>query len=222
MRRKLKIDNSRIIILLIHNETILFIRKNLPRKSPIQFKLFTFWKFQIQKLQFQTFFENSNWPRSRIFWMGHFYLVQGHSSLQLIGRKRNFLFCRTCKIFVMPCLISDLINGKNSKWFSIQKAGITSKRFRIQINFVLRLSKCGFNGSKNSNCKTRLASKSFWYNQKTRYHLVSFKSINYGRLVSLNLSHSIFTPWIISKWLQCAPKIMITSQNFWLRSRSPG
>ena len=83
MRRKLKIDNSRIIILLIHNETILFIRKNLPRKSPIQFKLFTFWKFQIQKLQFQTFFENSNWPRSRIFWMGHFYLVQGHTSLQM-------------------------------------------------------------------------------------------------------------------------------------------
>ena len=29
MRRKLKIDNSRIIILLIHNETILFIRKKL-------------------------------------------------------------------------------------------------------------------------------------------------------------------------------------------------
>ena len=60
MRRKFKIDNSRIIILLIHNETILFIRKKWPRKSPIQFKLFTFWKFQIQKLQFQTFFENSN------------------------------------------------------------------------------------------------------------------------------------------------------------------
>ena len=133
-------------------------------------------------------------------------------------------FWKACKIFVMKCSMSDLIDGDYSKWVSIQKSGIISKakRFRIQINFVLRLSKCGLNGSKNSNCKTRLASKSFWYNQKTRYHLVSFKSINYGRLVSLNLSHSIFTPWIISKWLQCAPKIMITSQNFWLRSRSPG
>ena len=82
-----------------------------------------------------------------------------------------------------------------------QNFGIISnaKRFRIQINLVLRLSKCGLNGSKNSNCKTRLASKSFWYDQNKRYHLISFKSINYGRLVSLNLSHSIFTPWIISK-----------------------
>ena len=97
-----------------------------------------------------------------------------------------------CKIFLMKYSISDLIE-QNSGMIS------NAKRFWIQINLALRLSKCGLNGSKNSNCKTRLASKSFWYNQKRRYHLISFKSINYGRLVSLNLSHSIFTPWIISK-----------------------